>query len=75
MQFAKINDSHVDLHDARMRGLASRDHTYLFNLPSPTCIYAAMDLHTLIQALGNTLDPALQKEAETFLDKVSNTLY
>lgn len=41
------------------------------HLPPPTCV-RAMDLHTLVQALGNTLDPALQKEAETFLDKVSH---
>ena len=30
-----------------------------------------MDLQTLVQALGNTLDPALRKQAETFLEEVS----
>ena len=34
-----------------------------------------MDPQTLVQALANTLDPNLRKQAETFLDEVGRDVF
>ena len=46
-------------------------HSLLDSVPCLTNPLGTMDLQTLVQALGNTLDPALRKQAETFLEEVS----